>query len=104
MEACFYIRFSPEAKIDYQYDLVVVTEREQFIVPIFAIGKRAMIDFPDTLDFGNCPVKYVTEKPVIIRNLGEKTTKWFVKLPTGFDANKKEGVLEFGRNEQIVVK
>ena len=81
MEANFYIKFSPEAKIDYQYDLTVVTEREQFVVPIFAVGKRAMIDFPDTLDFGSCPVKFITEKPVIIRNLGEKTTKWFLKLP-----------------------
>ena len=51
MEACFIIKFSPEAKIDYNYDLVVVTEREQFIVPVKAIGKRAMIDFPDQLDF-----------------------------------------------------
>ena len=82
---------------------MVVTEREKFIVPIVAIGKRAMIDFPDILAFGNCPVKYKTEKPVIIRNLGEKTTKWFLKLPSGFDANKKEGVLEYGKNEQIVI-
>lgn len=29
-----------------------------------------MIDFPDVLDFANCPVKFKTEKPVIIRNLG----------------------------------
>lgn len=50
-------------------------------MPIYCVGKRAMIDFPDTLDFGNCPVKYMTEKPVIIRNLGEKTTKWFLTLP-----------------------
>ncbi|EGR28756.1 hypothetical protein IMG5_169530, partial [Ichthyophthirius multifiliis] len=104
MEACFVIKFSPEAKIDYQYELVVVTEREQFIVPIYAIGKRAMIDFPDELDFGNCPVKYITEKPIIIRNLGEKTTKWFLNLPQDFQADKKEGVLEYGKNEQIVMK
>jgi hydrocephalus-inducing protein len=25
-------------------------------------------------------------------------------LPQGFDADKKEGVLEYGRNEQIVVQ
>ena len=30
----------------------------------------AMIDFPDVLDFGACPVKFNSEKPVIIRNLG----------------------------------
>jgi hydrocephalus-inducing protein len=104
MDITFIIRFSPEAKIDYSYDLVVVTEREKFIVPIVAVGKRAMIEFPDELEFGNCPVKYVTEKPVIIRNLGEKTTKWFLRLPLGFDSNKKEGVLEYGKNEQIVIK
>ncbi len=50
-------------------------------MPIYAVGKRAMIDFPDELDFGCCPVKYITEKPIIIRNLGEKTTKWFLNLP-----------------------
>jgi hydrocephalus-inducing protein len=81
MEIQFIVRFSPEAKIDYNYDLVVETEREKFIVPIRAIGKRAMIDFPDSLDFENVPVKYITEKPVIIRNLGEKTSKWMLKLP-----------------------
>jgi len=81
MEIAFIIRFSPEAKIDYNYDLTIVSEREKFIVPIVAIGKRAMIDFPDILDFDACHVKYVTEKPVIIRNLGEKTTKWELRLP-----------------------
>ena len=99
MEISFLVKFSPEAKIDYSYDLVVVTEREKFIVPIVAIGKRAMIDFPDMLDFGSCPVKYLTEKPVIIRNLGEKTTKWFLKLPFGFTADKCEGMLESGATE-----
>lgn len=107
METNFIIRFSPESKSDYNYDIIVETEREKFVVPIVAVGKRAMIgniyilllDFPDSLDFGNCPVKYTTEKPVIIRNLGEKTTKWFLKLPLGFDADKKEGVLEYGKNE-----
>ena len=79
--------------------MVVESEREKFIVPIVAVGKRAMIDFPDMLDFGKCPVKYGTEKPVIIRNLGEKTTKWFLSLPTGFECDKSEGVLEFGKNE-----
>jgi hypothetical protein len=43
MEIQYIIRFSPEAKIDYSYDLVVVTEREKFVVPILAIGKRSMM-------------------------------------------------------------
>lgn len=105
LEVKYMIKFSPEAKIDYNYDLHIVTEREKFIVPIIAVGKRAMIDFPDTINFGrDCPVKYITEKPVIIRNLGDKTTKWELKLPSGFMADKKEGVLEFNRSEQIILK
>jgi hydrocephalus-inducing protein len=104
METKFIIRFSPEAKIDYMYELIVVTEREEFVVPILAVGKRAMIDFPDSLDFGNCLVKYCTEKPVIIRNLGEKTTKWTLDLPPGFYIDQKEGVLERGKYQQIIIK
>ena len=88
MSVSYMIRFSPEAKIDYSYNLEVVTEREKFHVPIVAQGKRSMIDFPDEIDFGLCPVKYITEKPVMIRNLGEKTTKWELKLPKGFSCAK----------------
>jgi hydrocephalus-inducing protein len=68
MSVSYMVRFSPEAKIDYTYNLEVVTEREKFHVPIVAVGKRSMIDFPDEVDFGLCPVKYTTEKPVMIRN------------------------------------
>jgi hydrocephalus-inducing protein len=46
LEVKYLIKFSPEAKSDYNYDLHIVTEREKFIVPIVAVGKRAMIDFP----------------------------------------------------------
>ena len=62
-----------------------------------------MLEFPDILDFGDCPVKYKTEKPVIIRNIGEKTCKWLLNLPKGWTCNKKEGVLEQHKNEQIIV-
>ena len=71
---------------------------------MIAIGKRAMIDFPDMISFGrDCPVKYKTEKPVIIRNLGDKTTKWDLELPKGFTADKSEGVLEYGKSEQMIL-
>jgi len=58
-----------------------------------------MIDFPDIIDFGHCPVKYETEKPVVIRNLGEKTTKWLLQLPENFKCDKLNGVLEFQKHE-----
>lgn len=102
MEVAYIVRFAPEAKIDYSYDLTVVTERETFIVPIRAIGCRSLLDFPDQLDFGPVPVKHTAEKPVMIRNIGEKTTKWHIRVPHGFKLNKNEGILEVGKTEQLV--
>lgn len=125
MEISYIIKFSPETKMDYSYDLMVVTEREKFIVPIRAVGYRSMLDFPDTLDFGLVPVKHVAEKPVMIRNIGEKTTKWHLKVPDGFLVDKydksegklgfqdktedlskfsssNQGILEVGDSEQLV--
>jgi len=94
LELAYEIKFSPERKTDYRYELIVVTEREKFIVPIISIGKKPLIVFPDEIKFGNaCPVKYYTEKPIIIHNKGEKTSKWEIKLPKGFEASKMEGIL-----------
>jgi Flagellar-associated PapD-like len=100
----FVIQFTPEAKVDYSYDLVVVTEREKFIVPIRCQGQRAMVSFPDAVNFGVCPVKHPTEKPVIIRNVGEKPTKWVLKIPPPFSAEKTEGFLEVGQVDQVILK
>ena len=102
MDISYVVTFSPEAKSDYAYDLMVMTEREKFIVPIRARGCRAMLDFPDQLDYGLVPVKYETEKPVMIRNIGEKTTKWSLTVPNSFKVDKTEGILEVGQSEQLV--
>ena len=97
MENTYIVKFFPEAKTDYAYDLMVMTEREKFIVPIRARGCRAMLDFPDQLDFGLVPVKFETEKPVMIRNIGEKTTKWQITVPNHFKISQSEGILEVGQ-------
>lgn len=102
MDITYIVKFSPEAKSDYAYDLMIMTEREKFIVPIRARGCRAMLDFPDQLDFGLVPVKFETEKPVMIRNIGEKTTKWQINVPSGFKVDKKEGILDVGQTQQVV--
>jgi len=102
MDITYIIKFSPEAKSDYAYDLMVMTEREKFIVPIRARGCRAMLDFPDQLDFGLVPVKFETEKPVIICNIGEKTTKWKITVPPNYRISQNEGILEVDQITQIV--
>ena len=42
---------------DYSFELVCVTEREKFIIPVRAVGARALLDFPDEVHFSAAPVK-----------------------------------------------
>ena len=61
---------------DYTHELICITEREKFLVPVRAIGARAVLDFPDEVNFGTCPVKVkrmnLKFKPVI-----HCTSIWF---------------------------
>ena len=104
MEVGYIVRFTPEAKIDYSCDILIETERERFQIPVKAMGSRAMVEFPDVIDFGRVPVKHRAEKPVMMRNVGEKATKWRVTMPKyiRMAGGKYEGILEVGASEQLV--
>ncbi|CAN0353988.1 unnamed protein product, partial [Laminaria digitata] len=47
MEVCYVVIFEPQEVRAYSAELMVVTEREKFIVPVGAVGHRAVLDFPD---------------------------------------------------------
>lgn len=57
-----------------------MTEREKFLIPVKAIGARAVIDFPDTVNFGSCPVKDLSTKTLFVRNVGKKEAKFMLTL------------------------
>ena len=42
---------------DYTHELVCVTEREKFVIPVRGIGRRGVVDFPDEVHFPTAPVK-----------------------------------------------
>jgi len=69
------IRLSPVLQ-DYTHELVCITEREKFIVPVRAIGARAVLDFPDEINFPIGPVKYTNTKTLLVRNIGNKEGKF----------------------------
>lgn len=47
MEVCYVVTFKPQEVRAYSVELMVVTEREKFVVPVGALGHRAVLDFPD---------------------------------------------------------
>jgi hydrocephalus-inducing protein len=102
MEVSYVIRFKPDARIDYSHDLVVITEREKFSVPIRASGGSALLDFPDRLDFGaDCVVGHQSEKTVLVRNIGDRATKFVIKTSPPFSVAESDGYLPEGGSCQV---
>ena len=73
MEVSYTITFTPQDPINYEYDMVVVTEREKLIVPLKALGPIPRFDFPDLVEFPLAPVRVETSKVLLVRNVGNAT-------------------------------
>ena len=89
---------------DYNHELIVSTEREKFIIPVKCIGSRAILDFPDEINFSlnsNCPVKYLSSKVLLIRNVGNKDAKFSLKIEKPFSISPDHGILPVGENMQV---
>ncbi|XP_030894071.1 hydrocephalus-inducing protein homolog [Leptonychotes weddellii] len=100
----FRILFTPEENKDYAHMLTCITEREKFIVPIKARGARAILDFPDMLDFSTCPVKYSTQKILLVRNIGNKDAVFHMKTHRPFSVESPAGTLNVGESMQLEVE
>jgi hydrocephalus-inducing protein len=121
MEIQFLLKFAPEEEIDYTYNLVCVTEREKFLLPIKAYGARGekscrnsfyfvsylpllgILDFPDNITFSDCPVKFLTTKTLFVRNIGNRFAKFKIEVESPFEAIPNNGFLDVKGNMQIDV-
>ncbi|KAM5296381.1 hydrocephalus-inducing protein homolog isoform 1-T2 [Glossophaga mutica] len=99
----FRVVFTPEENKDYTHMLTCVTEREKFIVPIKARGARAILDFPDKLNFSTCPVKYSTQKILLVRNIGNKDAVFHITTYRPFSVEPSVGTLSVGESMQLEV-
>ncbi|ERE78886.1 hydrocephalus-inducing protein [Cricetulus griseus] len=99
----FRILFTPEENKDYAHMLTCITEREKFIVPVKARGARAILDFPDELNFSTCPVKYSTQKILLVQNIGNKDSVFHLKTRRPFSVEPTSGILNVGESMQLEV-
>ncbi|XP_059684686.1 hydrocephalus-inducing protein homolog [Gavia stellata] len=104
MRSTFRILFTPEENKDYFHQLTCITEREKFVVPIRAIGARAILDFPDQLNFGVCPVKYSTQKTLLVRNIGNREARYRMSTQSPFSVDPSVGTLGIGDAMQVTVE
>ncbi|EDV21657.1 uncharacterized protein TRIADDRAFT_30117, partial [Trichoplax adhaerens] len=101
MEAKFVVEFTPHEAKDYAYDIICVTERERFIVPIVCIGDRAIFDFPDEVNLSCCPVKHNLTKTLLVRNVGNCTGKYTTNCNKPFSVTPDHG--EIGVNGSLQI-
>lgn len=66
MQIQYVISFNPQEVKDYQYDVICVTEREKFILPVRAIGSRAFLNFPDVITLNATMVHSEITKSIVV--------------------------------------
>ncbi|XP_063024379.1 hydrocephalus-inducing protein-like [Melospiza melodia melodia] len=97
------VRFTPDESKDYSHEFVCVTARERIVVPIVAIGARAVLDFPAQLDFSKCPVKHSTQQTLLVRNVGNLKTRYQLSTQSPFSVVPATGTLGAGETLQVTV-
>ncbi|CBZ51361.1 conserved hypothetical protein [Neospora caninum Liverpool] len=101
MTTCFTVKFSPDAREDYISELIVVTEREKFVVPLRAISGIGFLDLPPGVAFGPTPVKVKREKTILIRNTGTKAMVFTIHTSRPFSAVSTRCFLGVGDSTQV---
>jgi len=104
MEVCFDVTFKPQEKKQYHQDLILITEREKFIVPLKASGTFAALDFPDQIDFGICPVKAKNSKVVIVRNVGTRASNFVFSTTAPYSIVPSEAFVEVNATLQVEIQ
>ncbi|XP_064242821.1 hydrocephalus-inducing protein homolog isoform X3 [Passer domesticus] len=97
------IRFTPEENKDYSHKLICKTAKEKIVVPIRAICARAVLVFPDQLDFSTCPVNHSTQKTLLVRNVGNLEAHYQLSTQSPFSVVPATGTLGAGDTMEVTV-
>ena len=93
MEIAYTIEFTPDGVGDFACDLVVVTEREKFVVPVRVAGARPALDLPDLVSFGTAVSKQRMEKSLLLRNVGTDVARFDLAASAPFEVTPRYGEL-----------
>ncbi|EDQ90671.1 uncharacterized protein MONBRDRAFT_18473 [Monosiga brevicollis MX1] len=95
------VRFHPDADRDFADEIVCLTEREKFVIPVHAIGGRGILDIVDNVDFGECMVKSTGTKAVLLRNIGRAPAQVSFEATAPFAVEPKQATLAAGSAMQL---
>ncbi|XP_024083136.1 uncharacterized protein LOC106662405 [Cimex lectularius] len=95
--ASFTVVFRPNRLNDYEHRICVSSSFHDFDIPIYAIGPRPMIDFPDIINFGDVPVKFLSQRIITLKNIGQVTAVASLSTMTPFAVRPNKISLEPGK-------
>lgn len=103
-EIVYVVTFTPRSTDDCAYDLLCVTEREKFVVPLRAHGKRGVLTLPDSVTFPSMPVKgRPVTRTFVVRNVGERATEFALQAPHPYTVAPTKAVVDVGQSVPVVV-
>ncbi|XP_031371217.1 hydrocephalus-inducing protein homolog [Apis dorsata] len=71
LSVTYKVKFMPERKEDYQYQLKFATDIGDIIIPVIAISPRGILDFPDRIEIPATAAKIPSLKTIFVRNVGD---------------------------------
>ncbi|XP_043789801.1 hydrocephalus-inducing protein homolog [Apis laboriosa] len=71
LSVTYRVKFMPERKEDYQYQLKFATDIGDVIIPVIAISPRGILDFPDRIEIPATAAKIPSFKTIFVRNVGD---------------------------------
>ncbi|KAI4465642.1 dlec1 deleted in lung and esophageal cancer 1 [Holotrichia oblita] len=98
------ITFVAHEQKDYRHFVTVVSEGESFVIPIICISPRPLLDVPDRITLPPIPVKTITERVIIVRNIGQTSAYFNIYCSTGFIAEPERGCLHAKDYMQLMIK
>lgn len=105
MEAVYKVTFSPTCPDSYEQQLVVVTERERFVVPLLGVGAAAALDLPDSISMPVAAVKKAVRHSILVSNVGRKAGSFqLITSSSCFSVTPCKASLAPGETLQLCLK
>lgn len=103
MEAAFTVCFSPDHVEEYFCELVVVTEREKFAVPVRARGREPRLDIPPRVTFNDTAVRSTRRYTLHLTNVGSCEGRMRLNASPPFSVQPRGATVQAGESIQCVV-
>ena len=103
MSVEYEVTFCSDTDDDYACDLIVATERERFVLPLYATGAHLQLDVPEVIDCGKAPVKATVTRSYVLTNVGRKRGSFRLTADGDFAVRPAQGTLDVDASVQCAI-